>query len=73
MRIDNEGGFDLVFSVGFKLSIEEGDHWVVIREGYATFITKTLLKLTRDQLNYESTTSFIDVKVYKEGQEMIED
>jgi hypothetical protein len=58
LKIDNEGGFDLIFSIGFKLSIEEGDNWVVIREGYATYITKTLLKLKNTQLEYESTTNF---------------
>ncbi len=63
----------MVFSIGFKLSIEEGDKWTVIREGYATFITKTLFKLRKDQLEYESTTNFESVKVFKDGVEMVED
>lgn len=73
LKIDNEGGFDLVFTIGFQLSVEDGDSWVVIREGYATFITKTLFKLKKDQLEYESTTDFQSVKVYKDGVEMEED
>ena len=60
-------GFEVMFTTGFKVTVELNGIAYVIREGHITTMTDILMELDERHFKYHSKTTVMEVSVFRDG------